>query len=102
MTTKRTVSYLAGLATVVLVAGACSMSTSETAGGTARASMSDPSGNDWTTYHGTYRSWHYSPLTEINADNVKRLRVAWGHPPGRSTRGPQSMPLGARRGPDSP
>ena len=87
MTTQRTVLHLACLALVVFVAGACSMSTSETAGGTARASMADSSGNDWTTYHGTYRSWHYSPLTEINTDNVKRLRVAWVHHPGRSTRG---------------
>jgi PQQ-dependent dehydrogenase (methanol/ethanol family) len=80
---------------VLLVAGACSMSTSETAGGpaAARASTGDTSGSDWTTYHGTYRSWHYSPLTEINTDNVKRLKVAWVHHPGRSTRGLQSMPL---------
>jgi PQQ-dependent dehydrogenase (methanol/ethanol family) len=45
------------------------------------------------TYHGTYESWHYSPLTQINTDNVKRLRVAWVHHPGKSTRGLQSMPL---------
>src|SRR5439155_1400388 len=48
---------------------------------------------DRTPYHGTYRSCNYSPLTEINTDNVKRLRVAWVHHPGRSTRGLQSTPL---------
>jgi alcohol dehydrogenase (cytochrome c) len=49
--------------------------------------------NDWLTYHGTYRSYHFSPLDQINADNVGRLKVAWMHQPGRSTRGLQSMPL---------
>jgi alcohol dehydrogenase (cytochrome c) len=49
--------------------------------------------NDWLTYHGTYRSYHFSPLDQINADNVNRLKVAWMHQPGRSTRGLQSMPL---------
>jgi len=52
----------------------------------------DP-GNDWVTYHGTYKSWHYSPLDQINADNIKKLQIAWMHQPGRSTRGLQSMPL---------
>src|ERR671924_965465 len=65
--------YLTALASIVLVAGACSMSTSDSgAGRTASAAVGDPSGGDWTTYHGTYRSWHYSPLTEINTDNVKK------------------------------
>src|SRR5262245_38144869 len=51
--------------------------------------------NDWLTYHGSFKGWHYSPLTEINTDNVKDLGVAWIHQPGRSTRGVQSMPLAA-------
>ena len=42
---------------------------------------------DWLTYHGTYRSYHHSALDEINAGNVKNLKVAWMHQPGRSTRG---------------
>ena len=28
---------------------------------------------DWLTYHGTYKSWHYSGLDQINAGNVKNL-----------------------------
>ncbi len=51
--------------------------------------------NDWLTYHGSYRSYHYSGLDQINAFNVKDLQVAWMHVPGRSTRGLQSMPLAA-------
>ena len=38
---------------------------------------------DWLTYHGTYRSYHFSPLDQINAGNVKQLKVAWMHQPGR-------------------
>jgi len=53
----------------------------------------DQNPNDWTTYHGTYKSYHYSPLEQINANNVKQLQVAWMHFPGRATRGLQSMPL---------
>jgi PQQ-dependent dehydrogenase (methanol/ethanol family) len=49
--------------------------------------------NDWLTYHGSYRSYHYSGLDQITPDNVKKLEVAWTHFPGRSTRGLQSMPL---------
>jgi len=49
--------------------------------------------NDWLTYHGSYKSYHYSPLSQINTNNVGNLSVAWIHIPGRSTRGLQSMPL---------
>ncbi len=58
---------------------------------TARIEAGTP--GDWLTYHGTYRSWHYSPLDQVNASNVKDLQVAWIHVPGKSTRGLQSMPL---------
>src|SRR5689334_14418724 len=53
----------------------------------------DKNPNDWLTYHGSYKSWHYSGLDQINADNVKNLQVAWINSPGRSTRGLQSFPL---------
>src|SRR6266540_3633037 len=49
--------------------------------------------NDWPTYHGTYKSYHYSGLDQINAGNVKNLEVAWMHFPERATRGIQSTPL---------
>src|SRR5216684_3572358 len=49
--------------------------------------------NDWLTYHGSYKSYHYSPLDQVNANNVSNLSIAWIHIPGRSTRGVQSMPL---------
>jgi alcohol dehydrogenase (cytochrome c) len=35
----------------------------------------DPS--SWLMYGGNYESWRFSPLTDINRQNVKKLRVAW-------------------------
>jgi alcohol dehydrogenase (cytochrome c) len=61
----------------------------------ARIEGADTASNDWLTYHGTYKSQHYSALDQINAGNVKNLDVAWLHFPGRTTRGLQSMPLAA-------
>ena len=61
----------------------------------ARIEGADTAGNDWLTYHGTYKSQHYSSLDQINPGNVKNLDVAWLHFPGRTTRGLQSMPLAA-------
>lgn len=59
----------------------------------ARLQAADQNANDWLTYHGSYRSYHYSGLDQINAQNIKNLKVAWMHFPGRATRGVQSMPL---------
>ena len=60
---------------------------------TARIAGGDP--NDWLAYHQSYNGWSYSPLDQINANNVKDLEVAWIAVPGHSTRGLQSMPLAA-------
>jgi lanthanide-dependent methanol dehydrogenase len=32
---------------------------------------------EWRMQEGNYQGWRYSPLTQINRDNVKNLRVAW-------------------------
>src|ERR1700730_4063516 len=61
----------------------------------ARLLAADQTPNDWLTHHGTYKSYHYSGLDQINAGNVKNLEVAWMHFPGRTTRGIQSTPLAA-------
>ena len=47
---------------------------------TARIEAGGP--NDWLTYHGSYKSYHYSPLDQINTNNVSNLGVAWIHIPG--------------------
>jgi len=46
---------------------------------TQRLADADKNPADWLTYHGSYKSWHYSGLDQINADNVKNLKVAWSH-----------------------
>jgi hypothetical protein len=33
--------------------------------------------DSWPTYHGDYSGRRYSPLTQINADNVRNLQLAW-------------------------
>ena len=48
---------------------------------------------DWAQYHRDYRGWRYSPLDQINASNVKKLKVAWIHQPGDITQGMQATPL---------
>src|SRR6266498_4112053 len=55
----------------------------------------DQNPNDWLTYHGSFKSWHYSPLRDVDMRNVDKLRIAWIHQPSRTTRGVQSMPLAA-------
>ena len=50
-------------------------------------------GKDWLMYHGSYASWHYSLLNQINTNNVKNLKVAFIEQVGRSIRGLESMPL---------
>ena len=57
------------------------------------AAMDGATGKDWPTYHGTWKSFHFSSLDQINSGNVQNLQVAWTHDPGRNTRGLQSMPL---------
>lgn len=32
---------------------------------------------DWLSYYGNYEGWRFSPLTDIDRQNVKRLQAAW-------------------------
>lgn len=45
----------------------------------ALAACSKPEGANWTSYGGDSTENHYSPLTEINAENVSRLGLAWSY-----------------------
>ncbi len=50
--------------------------------------------SDWCAYHRTVdKAWRYSPLAQINKDNVADLRVAWIFLPGNSRMGLHSTPL---------
>ncbi len=48
---------------------------------------------NWLTYHGSYKSWHYSPLDQIKTSNVAKLNEAWSHVASRANRGLQGFPL---------
>ena len=58
-----------------------------------RLLKADQDPKNWVTYHGSYKSWHYSGLDQINTSNVKNLTEAWTHVASRATRGLQGMPL---------
>lgn len=51
----------------------------------------DPSPNDWLMYSRTYDAQRFSPLTQINVQNVAQLRLAWelGMGPGET----ETIPL---------
>jgi alcohol dehydrogenase (cytochrome c) len=39
--------------------------------------LKSPDDGDWLMWRRTYNGWGYSPLDQINKDNVKDLQVAW-------------------------
>ena len=41
------------------------------------AMLLNPPDSDWLMWRRTYNGWGYSPLDQINKDNVKNLQVAW-------------------------
>ena len=42
------------------------------------AVLENPSPNDWIAWRGTHQSQGYTPLKQINRDNVQNLQLAWG------------------------
>lgn len=52
----------------------------------------DPEQEDWLMIRGTYNGWGYSPLNQINSENVGRLRPVWGFITG-SNRPHESAPV---------
>ena len=59
--------------------------------------LSEPSlsadDEDWPKYHRTDQAWRYSPLDQINIDNVSSLKAAWIHQPGDIQHGLQATPI---------
>ena len=45
--------------------------------------LRNPSPNDWLMYSRTYDAQRYSPLKQINKQNVNQLRMAWTRGLGR-------------------
>ncbi|MDE1177378.1 MAG: pyrroloquinoline quinone-dependent dehydrogenase [Edaphobacter sp.] len=56
------------------------------------AAAAGPKNLDWPVYGGSKAGERYSPLTQINRDTVKRLKVAWTFDTGEAT-GMQTQPL---------
>ena len=54
------------------------------------ADLGNPPGGDWLHWRGNPGSWGYSPLDQIDTDNVHRLQLAWswGMEQGRSQQAP--------------
>src|SRR5262249_53789501 len=48
---------------------------------------------DWVTYGFTPGETRYSPLSQINAENVKRLGLAWSYDVGRGGGNQEATPL---------
>ena len=55
------------------------------------AGSEDP--NNWPQYHRTSNGWRYSPLDQINKDNLKNLKVAWIYQAGDITGGMMETPI---------
>ena len=77
---SRLVDLLSGWLTVGLLATGpaidCDAATPEVSGGNANFAPNDPPG-EWRMQARDFASTRYSPLDQVNRDNVKRLRVAW-------------------------
>src|SRR6202789_1185766 len=78
------------IAAAAIMGAGCAPSSAQDANALANAGKD---GKDWMSYHGSYQSWHYSPLSQIDASNVKKLKIGVIHQVGHSTRGVQSTPL---------
>ncbi|MCW5626990.1 MAG: PQQ-binding-like beta-propeller repeat protein, partial [Burkholderiales bacterium] len=90
---KRSSTHLPGVAVALSAAALFGFATQAGAVDWDRLQSADKDPNNWLMYHGAFNSHHYSDLGQINAQNVKNLRVAWIHTPGASKRGVQSFPI---------
>ena len=50
-------------------------------------------GDDWLTYGLNQSETRFSPLTDINASNVKELGLSWAYDVGRGGGGQEATPL---------
>src|SRR6187397_1894608 len=65
------------LASIALALATPSALHSQTIPGALPESAKALAAGEWPAYAGTYAAARYSPLTQINKDNAKNLRVAW-------------------------
>ena len=54
-------------------------------------SASEP--QSWLTYSGSYNSQQFSPLKQINRDNISKLKVAWIYQPSKPVANLEASPI---------
>lgn len=55
------------------------------------AMLASPAPEDWLSWRGTLSSWGYSPLTQINTENVHQIQLAWSWALERGTSQPAPL-----------
>ena len=65
------------LASLVFISPVCYGQVGESFPPVTDAMLQDPASGDWLMWRRTLDSWGYSPLTEINQENVSRIRMVW-------------------------
>ncbi len=68
------------LSSALLVTAGAGVSTAQPAGDftpVTDAMVRDPAPGDWLSWRRTLDGWGYSPLNEVNRDNVRQLRLVW-------------------------
>ena len=71
---------LAVLSSALLVTAGAGVSTAQPARDftpVTDAMVQDPAPGDWLSWRRTLDGWGYSPLNEVNRDNVRQLRMVW-------------------------
>ncbi len=58
-----------------------------------RLEQAESEPQNWLSYYGTYKSWRYSPLDQINRSSVENLAPVWAFESGFDDGGMQSAPL---------
>jgi PQQ-dependent dehydrogenase (methanol/ethanol family) len=82
-----------GLVLLALFAMGAWVAPVASAGDTSEKRIRNCPDSDWCTYNRDDAATRFSPLTQINKGNVAKLRPAWIHLPGMTTRGIQSTPI---------
>ena len=74
-TVQNTLSFL--LASLVFISPVCYGQVGESFPPVTDSMLQDPAPSDWLMWRRTLDSWGYSPLTEINQENVSQIRMIW-------------------------
>ena len=53
--------------------------------------LNNPDPEDWLMWRGGYENWGYSPLDQINRDNVSDIRMVWSYSIGPGGDGSMGM-----------